>query len=960
MTSPPTATASRLPPAAAARTPGQAPAPAESGATVTALQRMAARTLVWIVAVVGTAAALIGIVETALGLRALWASQRLAIGLALLTVAATAALLVRVHRPRLATTLVLGGTLVALVAHAVHIGLGVHTLILAAGALLIALAGGVAGTAAAAVLALAYLLAVGGLALLEAQGLLPGLKAAVLPNLADRLVAHVLIAVGGLASAVLLNRILGAALTRAIGEEARLARIVQASHNWSWEADENFRVISLSDEFEALSGHRREDFLHLGEPGGAVLVRDADYQRLMEDIRALRPYRDRINGFRAPDGRLLWTLTSGEPVFDAAGRHTGWHGVSHNITGERLALQQHQRTASMLDKLLRASPDAICVARIEDGRMRFVNSGFCTLVGRSRDDLLGRSGREIGLWPDSREPRRLADELARTGIVRDFRSAVLVRGQWRELLVSAAALDWDGEPATMMIARDITERERARIEADAILDNASVGIALARGERFERVNPHWREIFGGAAPCAAEGHPGLPAAADIAQAAQAFEGEFVRPNGQRITVRFNARGLPDALASYADLARGRAVERATLWVAEDVTEHRRQERELQAAKLQAETASHAKSAFLATMSHEIRTPLNGVLGLARLLQQAAHDDPRRPEYLAHLVSAAESLNESVSNVLDLSKIEAGHLALEQIEFDLHALARASFEGCAALGRERGLDMQIELAPELPRLVVGDSLRVRQILANFLVNALKFTERGSIRLSLTPGGEDRVRLAVSDTGIGVPAELQSRLFRPFAQADGSTTRRFGGTGLGLSICRELAARMDGSVGVDSDGHSGSTFWANLRLPRALTVDDTATRRRLPVPQPHPLAGQRLLVAEDNPVNRLLISALLQRLGAEVLEAEDGEQAVTLARAEGQRLDGVLMDLHMPKIDGLKATALLRADPATAALPIHAFTAAVLDQERQAALAAGMNGFIAKPVAEAEVIRVLGRR
>ncbi len=931
--------------------------PPEHSETRDALQRMAARTLIWIVVIVGGVAAVIGSVETLLQLRAPWSSQRVLVGLALLGAGGVAALLYRAALPRLATTLVLGGTLVSLVLHAAHIGLGVHTLILAAGTLLIALAGGVAGNRAAVALTVLYLAAISGLAAMEYQGLLPGLKAPVLPNLKDRLVAHTLIAVGGLASALLLNRILGAALARAIAEEARLARLVQASHNWAWEADANFRVLSLSDEFEALSGHKREDFLKMGQAGGAMLVRDADYHALLEDIRAKRPYRDRINGFRTPDGRLLWTLSSGEPVFDSRGKHVGWRGVSHNITGERLTLQQHQRTADMLDRLLRASPDAICVARIEDGRIRFANSGFCTLVGRHRDELIGRSARELGLWPDSNEPRRLAAALAATGIARDFRSAILVHGQWRDLLVSAALLDWDGEPATMLIARDITERERARIEADAILDHASVGIAMTRGGHFERVNRHWQQIFGGAEPLPAEGAPGLPDACDAAETADAehaFERDYLRPDGRRITVRLNARRLPALSGRQESESEG-----ATLWVAEDVTAHRRQQHELQAAKQQAETASHAKSAFLATMSHEIRTPLNGVLGLARLLQQGAPDDVHRDKYLAHLVAAAESLNEIVSNVLDLSKIEAGHLELEKIEFDLHALARASFEGCAALGRERGLDMQLDLSPELPRLVIGDPMRVRQILANFLVNALKFTERGHIRLNLAPAGPDRVRLSVQDTGIGVPPDQQARLFRPFAQADDSTTRRFGGTGLGLSICRELAARMGGHVGVDSDGRHGSTFWANLSLPTSLTIDDTATRRRIPIPQRYPLAGQRLLVAEDNPVNRLIISALLQRLGAEVIEAEDGEQAITLARAQAGRLDGVLMDLHMPKVDGLAATALLRADPVTAALPIHAFTAAVLDQERQAALAAGMNGFIAKPVAEAEVIRVLGR-
>ena len=918
------------------------------------LEEQAARTLVAIVTVVGAITAAVGLLPLDPG-RPFWESHRFVIGVTLMLYGGLAALLRRAGWRRLATTVVLGGTLLSVIGSAYFSGLGVQTIVLAAGPVLIAVAGGVAGNAAALALAAVHIAAVLALAALEAQGWLPGRLAPVQPSLSGRVSAHLLIAIAGLASALLLNRILGAALRRAVAEEARLARLVRAANNWAWEADAQFRVTFLSDEFEALSGHKREDFMRMGEPGGAMLVKDAEYPDLMQDVRARRAYRDRVNGFRAPDGRLLWTLSSGEPVFDASGQHVGWRGVSHNITGERLALQQHQRTASMLDRVLRASPDAICVAQSPTGRIRFANSGFCALVGLPREALMGRSGHELGLWPDGSERLRLEQALAGSGLVRDFRSAIFVNGEWRDLLISGAALDWDGEPAVMLIARDITDRERDRIEAEAILDHASIGIALTRGERFERVNRHWQEIFGGTQPQLAEGAAPLPAAHDIAHAALAFERDFMRPDGRRITVQFNARGLPATLPS-----RGSAdADCATLWVAEDVTERRRQERELQAAKQQAEGASRAKSAFLATMSHEIRTPLNGVLGLARLIQQGGADE-RQPQYVAHLVAAAESLNEMVSNVLDLSKIEAGHLELERIEFDLHALAQAVFEGCAALGRERGLDMQMELSPGLPRLVVGDPLRVRQIMANFLVNALKFTERGHVRLKLAAAGEGRVRIVVQDSGIGVPAELQGRLFQPFAQADGSTTRRFGGTGLGLSICRELATRMQGRVGVQSDGSNGSSFWAELALPTAATVDDTASRRRIPLPPRHPLAGQRLLVAEDNPVNRLIIAALLQRLGAEVVEAEDGEAAVRLAREQAGQLDGVLMDLHMPKVDGLKATQLLRADPSTAGLPIHAFTAAVLDQERQAALAAGMNGFIAKPVAEAEVIRVLGRR
>ncbi|MFT7722530.1 MAG: ATP-binding protein [Roseateles sp.] len=917
--------------------------------------QLAARVLAIVMLCLGAALAAVGAVEFATGSGSALSGQRLLIALGMLAAAAAAATLRRAGRSGAACAVALTVTIATLALHAMQSGLGVHTVSLAMACLAITLGGGLAGSRTALGLAALYLAAVGGLALLEARGLITGQAATVHVTLADRLVAHTMYAATALLAALLINRVVVAALRKALTEEARLARLVRAAHNWEWQVDARFRVTTLSEEFEALSGHKREDFLRIGEPGGAMLVRDADSQALREDIRAKRAFQDRVNGFRMPDGRLLWTLSSGEPLFAADGTHLGWRGVSHNITGERLALQQHQRTASMLDRLLRASPDAICVAHIADGRICFTNSGFCTLAGRSREELMGRTGRELGLWPDSSEPRRLAAELAATGLTRDFRSAILVHGQWRDVLVSAATLEWDGVPAAMLIARDITDGERARIEAEAILEHASVGIALTRGERFDRVNRHWQDIFGGREPRLADGSPALPAAHEIARAAQAFERDFIRqPGGERITVRFNARGLPAPLPGRS----GAGSDRPTLWVAEDVTEHRRQQRELQAAKQQAEAASHAKSAFLATMSHEIRTPLNGVLGLARLLQQAGPDE-RRPQYLAHLVSAAETLNEIVSNVLDLSKIEAGHLALEHVEFDLHALARASFEGGAALGRERGLEMQLKLAPGLPRHVVGDPLRVRQILANFLVNALKFTERGGIRLTVESVAPGRVRLAVRDSGIGVPAALQRRLFRPFAQADDSTTRRFGGTGLGLSICHELATRMGGRVGVDSDGRSGSTFWAELALPAAARADDAAAHDPAQPPARHPLAGQRLLVAEDNPVNRLIITALLQRLGADVLEAEDGEQAVALARAQAGRLDAVLMDLHMPKVDGLAATALLRADPATAALPIHAFTAAVLDQERQAALAAGMNGFIAKPVMEAELLRVLGR-
>jgi PAS domain S-box-containing protein len=400
---------------------------------------------------------------------------------------------------------------------------------------------------------------------------------------------------------------------------------------------------------------------------------------------------------------------------------------------------------------------------------------------------------------------------------------------------------------------------------------------------------------------------------------------------------FEAEGVPMAVITVRDITE---VEQARLDLAD--------------AKRQAEAANDAKSAFLATMSHEIRTPLNGVLGLARLLQEPALDEARRREYLSHLVDAAELLGGIVSDVLDLSKIEAGHLQIEHIAFDLPGLVEGAFRTFAPLGRERGLGMSCLLDPALPQRVRGDPVRVRQILANYLGNALKFTGRGEIELVARAVAPGRVRIEVRDTGVGVSPEVRETLFRPFAQADSSTTRRFGGTGLGLSICRELAERMGGSVGVDSDGTHGSTFWAELALPAEKEAQPAPAVAAEP---PRPLAGRTLLVAEDNAVNMLIVGATLRRLGADVLEAADGEEAVRVALQHGSTLSAVLMDLHMPALDGLAATRRLRADARTAALPIYALSAAVLEHERDDASAAGMNGFIAKPVVEADLLRVL---
>jgi PAS domain S-box-containing protein len=522
-------------------------------------------------------------------------------------------------------------------------------------------------------------------------------------------------------------------------------------------------------------------------------------------------------------------------------------------------------------------------------------------------------------------------------------------------------LGWHG------VARNVTEErlaqvalEQARLETEAMLDNAIVGIAHIRNDRFERVNPTFETLFGRSANSLAGQHTQI--VFDTVQEHDDFvaslfaeykrvgtidvERQFKRADGKTVDLRVRVRPIDPNHPRKA----------GSIWVAADITARRRAERELVQAKQDAEAANTAKSVFLATMSHEIRTPLNGVLGLSRLLQDSQLDDTRRKEYLAHLIGAAEMLTGIVSDVLDLSKIEAGHMQIEQLVFDLPGVVTSTFHTFAPLGRERGLQMRCTVADGVPTHVRSDPVRLRQILANYLTNALKFTPKGSITVDLAPGQHGRVRLAVTDTGVGVPPAVRERLFMPFSQADNSTTRRFGGSGLGLSICRQIAEKLGGEVGVESDGVSGSSFWAEVQL-EAVAEADSADTSPGAKETGRALVGLHVLVAEDNPVNQLIVCAMLEKLGASTITANDGAQAFDLAVQHASSLTAVLMDLHMPVIDGLTATRRLRAEPRTAHLPVLALSAAVLEHERQAAGAAGMLGFIGKPVIEAELVSAL---